>query len=160
MQVQNPRAKFTVLDRPQKFVFDERRKRRSKDRSRSVPVSPGRVRFNLVPVPATHPLGGALPEDRSSGWVAEMCGGLAFGNVVLMWLIVILAVADGSGLFGNYMPIGIGLSFILSHVLGFMADGMSDGHCPWGMRAFGAFWISVLIWIPVGMFSGAFYGWP
>ena len=50
------------------------------------------------------------------------------------------------------MPAGIGISFILTHMLGFIADGMSDSRCPWGMWAFGAFWVSLLIWVP-GLFD-------
>lgn len=160
MQVRNPRAVFTVLDRPEKNVFDERRKRRRKEPLPSCPTTSGRVRLNLVPVPATHPLGGALPEEKSRGWFAELCGGLAIGNVIAMWLFVLLAVADGSGFYGSFLPAGIGISFILTHVLGFIADGMSDSRCPWGMWAFGAFWVSLLIWVPVGMIAGPFSGSP
>ena len=158
MLVQNPRAR-PILDDPP----DGRRQRR-RHRPRPNPVVPGHVHFNLVPVPGCEPQlwGGTVVSSKPDDRLADLCGGLAMSSVVVMWLIGLFGVVEelvlGTGFWGGLLLPSIGLAFLLSHLLGFLSDGLSDSRCPWGMRAFGCFWVSTLMWVPLGMLLGGVFG--
>jgi len=152
MLIQNPRATFTVLDGRREDSYDRRRHRRERSqRTELGPVSSGRVKFKLVPMPGMHPWGGMVSKPKPDDRVANLCGSIAMGSVVFMWVIGLFGCLDPNGTWADLVFPSIGLAFILTHLLGFLSDGLSESRCPWGMMAFGSFWVSLLVWIPLGV---------
>lgn len=88
--------------------------------------------------------------------VAEWCGWVAIGSVGLYWLVsllgwIALAIGANGSVWQDWRYFILGGAFLCSHLLGFLCEGLSGSRCAWGMRAFAAFWISVLIWLPLGV---------
>lgn len=113
---------------------------------------------NLNLVPWKKPVG--LPASlrkASTLRAGKVLGWIAMGSLVQLWLVVILdgiarviggGVSDWSLLF---WPSAL-VALVGTQLLGFLSDNLTASQCEWGTRALIGFWISVLIWVPIGFF--------
>lgn len=94
--------------------------------------------------------------------LARVCGWIAIGSVALMWLVAVLVLLSRL-LFGSEGPawpalwgVAFAVGFIGSHLFGMASEGLSGSRDPLGLWAVGAFWISILGWVPLGMALAGF----
>ncbi len=114
------------------------------------------VEYARTPAPRPGPPPRNIRLGRILGW-------LAMGSVGLMWLVALLGMLS-SLLFGGgaawpaLWGAGFAIGFIGSHLFGIASEGISGSRVALGLWAVGAFWISILGWVPLGMALAGFAG--
>ena len=102
-------------------------------------------------------------EPRSHFW-GVLLGRIGVGVLGVMWLVTVLSlIGDGLGggneLWGRLVLPSWLAGFLVCHLFGFVSDHLCRSRSPWGMRALVGYWISVLVWIPLGILFSVLDWW-
>ena len=116
---------------------------------------PGGGRFLIVPFDRATPevLRGPSPEKLRR---ARLLGWMAIGSVGMLWLVtllnwVALALTGSGGVWSDWQVPVFVLALVGSHVCGLASESVSSHRCPLGGWAFMSFWVSLLMWVPLGV---------
>ncbi|MFC7339295.1 hypothetical protein ACFQY0_19030 [Haloferula chungangensis] len=105
----------------------------------------------------------SLGNKESTIRAGEVIGWIAMGSLVQAWLVLVLSVlaeiiGSGSNGWSPFVLPSVLLALAGTQLLGFLSDTLSESRSEWGTRALVGFWISFLIWLPLGMLISMMIG--